>query len=369
MSWRKRMFLWTGPGLHAGITLGDWFSLLRENRFAVDPPYWWRAAVITLRSVANSFGRWREERLYGRQFRSITVQPPILLLGMWRSGTTHLQNLFAQDRRFAFPNWFQATHPHQFLHTEGHTARLEGFFVPRTRLQDNMRFGYDQPAEEEIALCTMTNRSPLLSGVFPRRAEHYDRFLTFRDATESEVSRWKEAFCSLVRKLTWKYQRPLVLKSPSHTARIRLLLELFPDARFVHICRNPYVVYQSIRHTNLELIRYVTLQRTSLDVDERAILQYTELFDAYFEDKELIPEGRIHELRFEDLERDPIGQMRQVYEALGLPDFADVRPGMQRYVDSLSGYAKNTYAELPADLKARLAREWERCFQAWGYPI
>jgi hypothetical protein len=37
----------------------------------------------------------------------------------------------------------------------------------------------------------------------------------------------------------------------------------------------------------------------------------------------------------EDLERDPIGQMRGVYEALALPDFAKVEPALGRYVDTL----------------------------------
>lgn len=361
------MFLWTGPGLHRGVTFRDWLALLRENHFAVDPPCWWRAAVITFLSAGNSFGRWWEQRLYRNQLENVAVEPPVFLLGIWRSGTTHLQNLFARDPRFAFPNWFQVTYPHQFLHTEAWKSRLEAFFVPRTRLQDNVRFGYDQPSEEDIALCTLTGLSPLLSWVFPRRAEHYDRYLTFRDVPDGEVSRWKEAFRAFVRKLMLKYQRPLVLKSPGHTARIRLLLELFPDARFVHICRNPYAVYQSAGHANRELMRYVALQRPSLDVDERTIRQYAELYDAYFEDRELIPGGRLHELRFEDLEQDPIGQMRKVYAALDLPDFAEVEPALRGYVDSLSGYRKNAYPELSPDLKARLAREWKRYFRAWDY--
>ena len=33
----------------------------------------------------------------------------------------------------------------------------------------------------------------------------------------------------------------IVLKSPAHTARVRVLLELFPKARFVHIIRDPVV--------------------------------------------------------------------------------------------------------------------------------
>jgi len=75
---REWLLLWTGPGLFAGITTGDWMDLLRENRFAVDPPYWWRAAVITLGSLGNSLARSREEAVLARllPFRTATRRAP-----------------------------------------------------------------------------------------------------------------------------------------------------------------------------------------------------------------------------------------------------------------------------------------------------
>src|SRR5687768_18104609 len=39
-----------------------------------------------------------------------------------------------------------------------------------------------------------------------------------------------------------------ILKSPPHTCRVPTLLRLFPDARFVHIVRDPYAVYPSTLH-------------------------------------------------------------------------------------------------------------------------
>jgi hypothetical protein len=63
MSCCERVLLWSGPGLLAGITFGDWLAMLRENRLAIDPPYWWRAAVITLGSLGNSLiRRWGSGR-------------------------------------------------------------------------------------------------------------------------------------------------------------------------------------------------------------------------------------------------------------------------------------------------------------------
>src|SRR5262245_14770168 len=43
IAWRERFLQTLGPGLFAGVTFGDWMALLRENRFAIDPPYWLRA--------------------------------------------------------------------------------------------------------------------------------------------------------------------------------------------------------------------------------------------------------------------------------------------------------------------------------------
>ncbi len=96
---------------------------------------------------------------------------------------------------------------------------------------------------------------------FPRGRERYDRYLTFRGVPEADVARWKEALVLFLKKLTYKYDRPMLLKSPPHTARVRLLLELFPDARFLHIRRNPYTVFLSTRHLFTELTRALEFQR------------------------------------------------------------------------------------------------------------
>jgi hypothetical protein len=368
MSWRKRFLLWFGPSTLGGITFGDWLALLRENRFAVDPSYWLRATTITLCSLGNSLDRRREEASYGQANRDAIVDPPVFVLGIWRSGTTHLQNLFAVDERFAFPNWYQVAYPHSFLSTEAKRSTFLGFFIPETRVQDNMKYGLMLPAEDEFALCTISARSPLMSSIFPRRAEHYARYGTLGELPETEVAEWKAALLGFCKKLACKYGKPLVLKSPFHTGRIRLLLDIFPEAKFVHIHRDPYAVFQSACHTVREALKYCALQRHNLDVEEWTIGRYREIVEAFLAEKDLIPAGRFHDLRYADLERDPIAQMRTTYEALGLPDFREVEPLVRRYVASLAGYRKNVYPELAPATKARLRNEWERSFSAWGYP-
>jgi omega-hydroxy-beta-dihydromenaquinone-9 sulfotransferase len=119
---------------------------------------------------------------------------------------------------------------------------------------------------------------------------------------------------------------------------------MFPDARFVHIRRDPYTIFQSTRHLNEVLTRAMQFQRPDpSDLNTAVIRRYKIMYDAYFEERGLIPESRLHEVAFEDLERDPIGQIRQVYETFDLPGFGAVLPRLEEYVDILSGYKKNEY--------------------------
>ena len=116
-----------------GVTFRDWWETLRENRFAIDPPYWPRAAVLTAGSVLNSLYGRREEKHYRQLLDGVTVQPPLFILGHWRSGTTLLHNLLAIDDQFGYPNLYQVFFPHTFLCTEEVRTDLVVPLIPSTR--------------------------------------------------------------------------------------------------------------------------------------------------------------------------------------------------------------------------------------------
>jgi hypothetical protein len=368
MGWRETFLKYVGPGLLGGVTFGDWLKLLRENRFRVAPSCWLRAMGITSQSLANGFWRWRENRRFGQQIAATNVPPPLFVLGHWRNGTTHLHNLLTIDDRFAYPNNYQVFYPHTFLSTERMQSRFLQFFFPRNRPMDNIEWTLRSPQEDEFALLTLTGLSPCMAWAFPSRREHYDRYLTFRDVPRDEVTKWQQALASFVRKLTWKHARPIVLKSPPHTARIKLLLEVFPQAKFVHIHRNPYAVFPSTRHTFLANIKLQRLQRPRLDdLDDHILARYREMYDAFFAERELISAGHYCEVGYEQLEQDPISVLRSIYTDLKLPDFEVVAPALRSYVDSIAGYKKNEFKPLEPALRQRIAHEWRRCIDEWGY--
>lgn len=355
----------------AGSTFGDWWRLLRENRFAVDPIYWHRAAFITVMSLLNSVNARKEKRLYGAAVSKTEItKPPLFILGHWRTGTTHLHNLLALDTdRFAYTNTYQVGSPHTFLSTEEVNAKRFAGLLPETRPMDRMALSMWTPQEDEFAVLFTSFRSPYLAQAFPRRRQYYDRYLTLRGISAAAIEKWKEGFLWFLKKLTWKYDRSLLLKSPPHTARLRLLLQLFPKARFIHLHRDPYRVFQSTRHLENVISKNQYLQDEDPPSIDYILQRYNVMYDAFFEDRTLIPETQFRDIRFEELEQDPVGQVRKVYEKFNLSGFESLQPKLERYLESISGYKKNKYPELPAPLRHQIGQAWQRSFEEWNYPL
>ena len=109
--------------------------------------------------------------------------------------------------------------------------------------------------------------------------------------------------------------------------------------------------------------------RPDLDaIDDRILRRYNTLFDAFFEERSLIPPGQFHEVAFDDLEREPMREMERLYDRLNLPGFASAQPKLKRYLASISGYERNRFPELDPGLRGKVARAWRRSFDTWRYP-
>ena len=359
-----------GHNYMTGITFGKWLRLLAENRFNISPAYLHRAAFITLASLANSGAAVLETVRFGKAIKDTEItKPPLFILGHWRSGTTHLHDLLAQDTaQFQFANTYRVVNPLTFLSTENLITRLLPGLVPPKRPMDNMALSFTSPQEDEFAPLLMTLKSVYLGISFPKSTGVYEKYLSFRGVPRPEIEVWKDAFMTFCRKLSLNDDRALLLKSPPHTARIRTILEMFPDARFVHIHRDPYRVFQSQRHFFDTAGWYTYLQRPDLaKIDEGILTRHETMYDAYFEDLPLIPAGRFCEIAFDDLDADPTGQIRRVYDTLSLGGFDTFQPQLQAYVDTLKGYEKNSFTGLDAPTRAVVAERWKRSFDTWGY--
>jgi hypothetical protein len=259
--------------------------------------------------------------------------------------------------------------PHTFLFAEPVLRRLMGLVLPETRLGiDAMPLELGLPNEDQNALCAATVLSPYLGWVFPKGEDRYEQYLTFREVPSEEIARWKKAVLRFFQKLTFRYQKPLILKSPPNTGRIGLLLDLFPDARFVHIHRHPYDVFRSTQRLNRQTWKYFNLHSPDKELlDTRILRQYSLMYDAFFDERARIAPDRYCEVSYERLEANPIGEVEAIYQRLHLPDFEEARPGLVRYVHAQSGYRKNEHAEIPQAVRQRIAQSWQRSFREWNY--
>lgn len=351
----------------AGITLDRWMKLLAENR--ISPAYWHRALFITAAACMNSLAKRKEDKLADEIEKTELAGPPLFILGHWRSGTTHLHNLLALDtKNFAFANTYQVTNPLTFLTTEETNTRRFAKLVPKKRPMDNMAMGFALPQEDEFAPCLDTLKSSYLGISFPRNVEHYDRYLTFEGVSKHETDAWRDSLITFCKKLTLKYGRPLLLKSPSHTARIRHLMDWFPDARFVNIHRHPHEVFLSTRHYWSTAVWFTYLQKPDRSkLDEEILQRYRRVMDAYHEQRPLVPEERFHELTFTELEADPMGCLERIYTQLKIPDFAELKPTFQSYIDQQKSYRKNDFTPLPKDTLDLINRYAQPEFERWDY--
>jgi hypothetical protein len=183
-----------------------------------------------------------------------------------------------------------------------------------------------------------------------------------------DVETWKRHYLEVLRKATILSEgRRLVLKTPPNTGRIPVLLEMFPDARFVHIVRSPYRVYQSMRNMYRKMLPGQVLQEFAWDdVDAWVVDAYRLLMTKYLDDRKRIPAGRLVEIRYEDLDARPLEVLSEVYGGLGLPAFETVRPHVEAYLASLGRFEKNRFT-YPAEVVETVNAHWAFAFDAFGY--
>jgi len=352
-----------------GMNFFAWLRLLARNHFAIGLSFIPIALLITMMSFFNSFLRIVQTVLYGRRVsRTVITEQPIFIIGHWRSGTTLLHELLCLDERHTYPTTYECFAPNHFLISEDFASRWLRFLLPSRRPMDNMAVAWGRPQEDEWALCMLGQPSSYLTIAFPNRAAQFLRYLDLDELSPESLRTWKESFLLFLKQITFNNPKRIILKSPPHTFRIKVLLELFPDARFVHIVRDPYTVFASTVHWVKSLSTVAALQRPTWNGLEDLVFEiFLKLHERLEETRGLIDPSRFHELRYEDLVRNPIEQMRVLYEKLDLGDFEKVLPGLEKYLEGVKEYQTNRY-ELSPELREEISRRWDPFIRKYGYP-
>jgi len=342
-----------------------WTQLFRENVL----PWWaWpRAIVIAAFSLGFAPLRWWNRRTFEKKALNKPLErPPLFVLGHWRSGTTLLQTYLAQDPQMGILDGFQAFVPGLEWMDGAAVRRFLGVNTPGQRVQDQMPRGMEVPEEEEFAMGNLSLESAYHSFWFPQRNEYFERTILF--PTLPDRRRWQQVYAQVVQRVAALTQKPQIcLKNPANTARVAALLELYPDAKFVHIHRHPYAVYASMRHMLRVAVQPFALQDfTDEQQEERVFQWYRVVMQRYLAERDLIPAENRLELAYEEFERDPLEHLKEMYRSFKLPHFDDALPHLCAYQRSTRAYQKNRF-ELDMATRVRIQREWAFAFDAWSY--
>ena len=80
-----------------------------------------------------------------------------------------------------------------------------------------------------------------------------------------------------------------------------------------------------------------------------------------------VPEGNLHEVCFEALEQDPLGELEKAYAGLNLPGFDAVKATIEPEIPKLKRYEKNQYSTLDAVTKRRIFSRLRPAIERYGY--
>ncbi len=148
-----------------------------------------------------------------------------------------------------------------------------------------------------------------------------------------------------------------------------MILDVFPQAKFLHIHRNPFDVYRSMNHMARQVIPMWGLQKYDMSrVPEMVLRSYKELYGAFHAQRPHIPEGQFAEVSFEEVIDTPLETLERIYTELGLPDFEHVRATLQSVVEANADYRPNRHKDLDPQTRHRIVNEWKQSFDVWDYP-
>lgn len=357
------------PRFWDGMTRSAWLKACKSGDGKIAANKMPMAAIVSGLSFFNSTLAAFDSFLHGKKIAQTELAaPPIFIIGHWRSGTTLLHEYFVQDKQFTFADTYACYAPQHFLHSRYTLAPFVKFLMPSKRPIDNMAAGLDRPQEDEFAILSLGVPSPYRNILYPNNESLIDfDYLTLRNLTEEQQNEWLGALEFFLKSLSVQSPKQIVLKSPPHTGRIRTILKRFPDAKFVHIHRNPYKLFPSTKNLWLRLAQDEGLQNpTGEKLDEYVFKCFETMHEAFESDLPLLQKGQFIDISFKDLTSNPIPTMKRIYTELNLCGFSDAEPIFSEFAASQKDFKKNKF-NIDPEIAAKIQLRWRGYIEKYGY--
>ncbi|WP_370476574.1 sulfotransferase family protein [Tamlana flava] len=317
--------------------------------------------------------RWVELLFNSKIRRHQIEKDPIFILGFYRSGTSFTHEFLSQDHRFGYHTNYQMILPEIMISTEWFLAPFLDFICRLFKIQDpvhRIRMSFKYPGEEDGTMTTGLNpRGAQWGYFFPRiMMKHFRKYVLFENLDDKESKAWTDDMLFLHKKISFINKgKQLILKSPPNTARIKLLLANYPNAKFIFIHRNPYDVYASNKRFWKVTHRIYALgEFKDVDINRIIFETYSSMMDRYLEEKTLIPDGNLVELSFDEMMKSPLETMENVYKSLKLEDFDVIKNKIKDYLRKQKSFIRLKH-ELPIVEKTLVKEKLMPYIKHWNY--
>lgn len=356
----------------AGSSFINLMKLFLVNR-GIDREYLPQALSLALISFLTIPYRVFEKVKFARKIAELEIHlPPIFIIGHHRSGTTYFHDLMSRDPNFGYLEHWQGMRGSEIFLSSPELAKdWADSNYPRKRRADDVMVLASSPAEEEFALGNSSPYSFYTWLWFPKNMEKiFQQCVLFKDENEQIKNQWKKAYTTILKRITLsKNGKRLLLKNPVNTARINILLEIFPDAKFIYLYRNPYTVYASASQLYKRILPLSRLQNiTEVELEKNIIFIYQQMMQKYLVDKNHIPPENLIEIRYEDFIGNEILYLKRIYNQFNLSDFEQSESEFKKYIDSQAKYKTNKYI-LDEETITKITEEWRLSIERWQYDI
>lgn len=322
--------------------------------------------------ASASLAPWRamERAWFQRAAKECVLEPdPVFIIGHWQAGHSLMHEYLLRDRRFARINLLHSVLPSCFRTLQRPVSGILGRRLPKTRGVDSLPLSLAAPQGDDFMMAGLSDLSLYYGYVFPASYRKVlNRALLFTDVRESEVETWKNTYKQTLQRVAHAQNRRwIVSRNASNTTRIPQILEMYPGAKFIHMYRNPWAVFAA-QSSRLESLtgRWCLQPSDAMQFQSVTLDFYVTMMERFFETRELIPEGHLIEVKYEDLLTEPESTMARVYGQLqlGQPDMND-STFPEREVDSgkLAGDARI----LDNAAISLVSQRWNLTIDRWGY--
>lgn len=265
-----------------------------------------------------------------------TIERPVIVIALPRSGSTHLENLLAADRRLRHLPVYLAAEPAP--HPDEH-AGPDG--VDPRWIRANERW---QMLSQNEILAAMHEHSP--DHACGENELQVPDFASYTWEWMANVPGFRAHYLSHDQTPHYRYMRDVLkaiarqfpgdqrwmLKSNQHSEQLGPLLATYPDATVVMIHRDPVATLQSLL-TMRGLIVKQSQKKPDIDAHvDYWVARMERMLQTYLRDVHLVPEDQRVDLKFEEIVRDDIRAASRVFERAGLAVTDDCLADLEAYM-------------------------------------